>query len=109
MPDDHQRLEAQFGDAMTDIYRTAKRDLGYNATYFLRMLSTDGPLATARQLISSTTPSEGFTQLWMRQRLDLTVEAHVVQERFAPLFSDDERELAQRRLDEYGYRPPRAS
>ena len=38
---------AQFDQRMVDIYRTAKSELGYNATYFLRMISERGGLATA--------------------------------------------------------------
>jgi hypothetical protein len=68
------------------------------------MLSSEGPLETARRLIRSTQPSEGFTALWERHRLDLTVEAHVIQDRFQPLFSDDIQAAADR-LSQYGYRP----
>ena len=62
---------------MTVIYETAKRELGYNATRFLQMISEHGGLATARQLLWSDKPSDGFTTLWSHHRLDLTVEAHV--------------------------------
>lgn len=70
-----------------------------------KMLSTHGPTGTARRLITSTKPSEGFTALWERRRLDLTVEAHVVQDRFQGLFTAVEREAARQRLAEYGYTP----
>jgi hypothetical protein len=67
--------ETAFAKARRDVYLRAKTEAGYNATYFLRMLSDHGPIDTARRLITSTQPSEGFTQLWQRGRLDLTVEA----------------------------------
>lgn len=89
---------------MKDIYRRGKVEAGYNATYFLQMLSEDGPVETARRLVNSSRPSEGFTALWERRRLDLTVEAHVLQEPHRSLFTDDELERARRRLEEYGYR-----
>jgi len=38
-----------------------------------------GGLATAKQLLWSETPSDGFTTLWAHHRLDLTVEAHVLE------------------------------
>ena len=47
--------------------------------------------------------SEGFTALWERGRLDLTVEAHVLSPDFSALFTDEEREIARNRLREYGY------
>ena len=67
------------------------------------MVSDRGGLATARYLLHASSVSEGFTALWERRRLDLTVEAVVLQERFAPLFSDEERRIARARLREYGY------
>ena len=36
----------------------------------------------------------GFTELWRRKRLDLTVEALVVQSKWDELFSDEERQIA---------------
>lgn len=97
------QTEANFAVAMREIYRRAKAELGYNATYFVQMLANDGALATARRLVMSNAPSEGFTTLWERRRLDLTVEAHVIDPRYAELFSDEEIETARLRLAEYGY------
>jgi hypothetical protein len=102
-PDDD--LKREFAAAMRDIYLRAKSEAGYNATYFLQMLSDLGPLETARRLVTSTQPSQGFTALWERHRLDLTVEARILENRFEPLFTDVEREAARERLDAYGYKP----
>lgn len=97
-------LERRFHRAMVSIYETAKRELGYNATRFLQMISGQGGLATARQLLWDDRPSDGFTTLWERKRLDLTVEAHVIAPEFAPLFTEADRERALNRLREYGWR-----
>ena len=93
---------------MHEIYRKAKVEAGYNASVFLRMLLDRGPLETAHFLIHTSKPSDGFTALWERHRLDLTVEAHVLQGRFEELFTDEERELCRQRLLDYGYSPPAA-
>jgi hypothetical protein len=69
----------QFDGAMFEIYNRAKSEAGYNATIFLRMLGDRGGLATAKYLINSPKPSDGYTQLYERGRLDLTVEAMVVE------------------------------
>lgn len=98
-------VERRFHRAMIAIYETSKRELGYNATRFLQMVSEQGGLVTARQLFWSDTPSDGFTTLWEHHRLDLTVEDHVLQTEFASLFSDADRRQARRRLEEYGWRP----
>ena len=101
-PDD---IEQEFGHAMHSVYTRAKSEAGYNATYFLHMLDDVGPIEAARRLVMSTKPSQGFTALWERRRLDLTVEANVVKAQFAPLFTEDERDAARSRLAAYGYVP----
>ena len=100
------QIEAEFRDAMREVYRRAKVELDYNATYFLQMLSELGPLATARKLVMANQPSQGFTVLWEKNRLDLSVEAQVLRPEFAELFTDDELETARERLAQYGYAVP---
>ena len=97
--------EGAFHRAMVGIYDTAKREAVYNATRFLQMISEQGGLSTAKQLLNTTGVSDGFTALWMAKRLDLTVEAHVLEPEFQSLFTPDELVIARSRLSEYGYRP----
>ena len=97
-------LESEFHQAMLNIYAEAAK-LGYHATYFLRMVRQYGGLNTAKKLIRESTIQYGMTRLWELGRLDLSVEAHVVRERWAPLFTDAERRKARERLLEYGYDP----
>ncbi|WP_197093774.1 hypothetical protein [Nonomuraea sp. SBT364] len=92
-------LELQFHQAMVEIYHTAKRDLGYNATRFIQMVSNRGGLATAKLLLWSDQVSDGFETLRSHGRLDLSVEAHVLKDEFAELFTDEERQRARERLD----------
>jgi hypothetical protein len=103
---DNRALERDFHAAMVEVYKRAKQEAGYPATYFIQMVSQRGGLATARHLLHAPKVSDGFTALWERGRLDLSVETLVLQERFAQLFTDEEREGARSRLDEYGYSPP---
>ena len=95
--------ERHFNEAMLDIYRRAKAEAGYNATRFLTMVVERGGLETARYLLHAATVSEGYTALWERKRLDLTVEAVILQPEWQSLFSDVDRHIAVNRLREYGY------
>lgn len=98
------QLEKQFDGAMFEIYRRAKSEAKYNATIFLNMLSDKGRLATAKFLINATRPSNGYTELHLRQRLDLTVEAMVVENTlWHSLFTEEELAKARKRLSDYGY------
>lgn len=99
-------IETQFDQAMFDVYRRAKDEAGYNATIFLQMLTDNRGLHTAQTLINSAKPSDGYTALYMRGRLDLTVEALVIEdERWHSLFSDEELKRARKRLRDYQYTP----
>ncbi|MGV9595135.1 GmrSD restriction endonuclease domain-containing protein [Streptosporangium sandarakinum] len=94
---------AEFDRAMRSIYDRARSEANYHATYFLSMLAEHGSLATARRLLHAPAVSDGFAALWERGRLDLTVEALVIQSRFADLFTPAEIEIAHHRLGQFGY------
>ena len=98
-------LEAQFDTAMMELYHRAKDEVHYNATRFLQMVGEQGGCQAARTLLHAGTVSDGFTALWERGRLDLTVEALILPDRWHDLFSDADRATATRRLQELGYQP----
>tara|TARA_R100000365_G_C2732182_1_gene62246 strand:+ start:136 stop:447 length:312 start_codon:yes stop_codon:yes gene_type:complete len=95
---------ADFEKAMHQIYVRAKKEAGYNATIYLRMLHDRHGLGTAKALINSPKVSDGYTHLYERGRLDLTVEALIVENpRWHTLFTREEVETARDRLKKYGY------
>ena len=94
-------LQEQFDQAMMDVYNNALEHCNYKATYFFQMLHERGGLATAKYLITTDTPSTGFTKLWECGRLDLTVEAVALKPEYASLFTEEELELARQRLKDY--------
>jgi hypothetical protein len=96
-------VRAAFERAMKDVYVRAKKEANYTAGYFLTMLSSYGGLGTAHRLLASSEVSSGFTALFERGRLDLTVEALAVKPEFADLFTEDEVETARERLRQLGY------
>ena len=97
-------FEGDFHEAMVDIYNEAAA-LGYHAHIFRRMLSEHGGLVAAKRLLAAPDEQAGLTRLWELKRLDLSVEAHVLDERWSSLFSNPEKEEAIRRLREYDYDP----
>lgn len=104
---DRGEVRRTFDEAMRDIYTRAVREAGYNPTLYLRMLSEHGPLETARRLLAAPNPSAGFTALWEKGRLDLTVEVLVLKPDFQQFFTDDELDTARERLERLGYRVER--
>ena len=96
-------LEAQFTAKMREVYERARAECQYTATRFLQMVSEHGGLATALMLLSSKTHPEGLTRLWGKGRLDISMEALMLQSPWSSLFSDQELTTARKRLRDLGY------
>ncbi|WP_163008951.1 hypothetical protein [Burkholderia contaminans] len=73
-------------------------------TKFISMLNADGGYKTASTLIGLQQPSDGFNKLWEHRRLDLTVEAIVVETRWSVYFDQTLLNEAERKLKGAGYR-----
>ncbi|MFC7739432.1 DUF3883 domain-containing protein [Roseomonas sp. GCM10028921] len=98
-------LAQEFDKALLAAYQRAKTEARYTSQPFFNMLTTHGGVTTAMRLINLSQPSQGYTTLYERGRLDLTVEAVVVDEaRWHPLFPLDIINRARKRLQEYGYK-----
>jgi hypothetical protein len=109
-------LEREFHGDMLDIFRLAgeaTRQLrpdgtvvrGYWASYFLRGVRNHGGPEYARQLLRKAGTTPGFERLREEGRLDLTVEALVLQPKYVRLFTQEERRIAAHRLAEAGFQP----
>jgi hypothetical protein len=98
--------EAQFHEAMLNVYERAKRECRYTATRFFQMVTDRGGLAAARMLLASKHYPDGLTRLWEEKRLDISMEVLVLSDRWRGFFSEDELAVAAKRLRELGYKGP---
>ena len=97
-------LEDRFDAAMLDIFRRAKSEANYNATRFFQMLTEHKGLETARILLHASGVSDGYTALWERKRLYLTVEALIHDNpEYHSLFTEKELDTTRERLEKYQY------
>jgi hypothetical protein len=62
-----------------------------------------GGLETAKTLLAKPDPQTGLTRLWECGRLDLSIEALVIDPRFESLFREAERKTARERLNAYDW------
>jgi hypothetical protein len=67
------------------------------------MVVSRGGLETAPYLLHADTISDGYAALCERNRLDLAVEHLVLDSKWRPLFTTAERQVAVKRLREYGF------
>ena len=99
-------VKERFNLAMRNIYKRAKYEAKYNATRYLQMLDENGGIGTAHILINASTVSDGYTALWEREKLDLTVEALIWDNpEYHELFTEDELRITKKRLIDYHYAP----
>jgi len=69
------------------------------------MISNRGGLATAKKLLAENKSQYGLTALYKCNRLDLTVEALVLKEKYRSLFTEKELKAARKRLGDLHYVP----
>jgi 5-methylcytosine-specific restriction protein A len=99
-------LKARFDDQAMAVYESGKRELGYNGTRFLQKIRADGGLAAAKSWLRprrNDKPTNGFLKLVDFGKLELSLEAVVLQPPWNSLFSIAELEIARKRLAKYGY------
>lgn len=75
-------------------------EAGYYPTRFLEKLERIGAVPYAKELVRSGELEAGLKRLNEMKRLDLSIEHLVVDSRFRELFSEEERDAAQWRLDQ---------
>ena len=93
-------LENEFAQELIQKSEQAKKDCKYNPARFLQMIAKNGGVKTAKLLIAKDQISDGFETLKMCDRLDLSMEAVVVDQKYADLFTDDEVDICFMRLCE---------
>ena len=74
--------------------------LGYVPKAWMEMVERHGAVEAAKRLLVSGDIQSGLLRLLLLGRVDLTVEHAVLDPRWADLFDDQDRQLAQWRLDQ---------
>lgn len=100
------KLELEFHEKMEEIYFRAKDEIGYPANRFKQMIDINGGYKAAKILLQSKDLSDGFIELCMHHRQDLSMEALITENlRFHELFTKEEIKTARDRLVDSGYSP----
>jgi hypothetical protein len=102
-------LKEAFHEAMIAVYTRTFSACGYRAGRFLELVKRHGGLETAKMLLREEEPRGGFVALHEQGRLDVTMEAVIVEnQKWHPLFTQEEIETAKKRLSDFGYEPRKA-
>lgn len=101
-------LERSFESAVRRLAAQMGRAVGFRSRGLKRRLDSRGPVDAVRSIVLKERGSKGFALLWVLNRLDLTLEALVIQARWSALFSEEEKAVSRQRLAFAMCRKPRA-
>jgi hypothetical protein len=97
-------LEHAFEQALLANCQRATDECGADTSELRRMIRTAGGIGATKQLLQVEDVSTRLAALLTCARLDLSVEAMVLEPAWSALFSEDERSLAQQRLSDIAAR-----
>ena len=98
---DTERLEAEFNIEVLQMLQREGPEAGLHSMRFRQMIEQYGALETAHRVLQPDHkhPPGAFSYLRRLDKLDLAIEYYVVLEKYRTLFSPEEIEIAQLRLD----------
>ena len=97
-------MELEFHERMLDLYRQTKAEVAsYNPLGFLQMVVDESGLMAAQKLLDAPDISDGFSRLWEAKRLDLSVEAVIIDEGWGHQFTPEQLAVARERLTQARY------
>lgn len=94
-------LEQAFDEAMIALYRRTGKETKYWAYRYYEKVKRVGGLAAAKSWLNPKIDStSGLQRLIEKNRIDLSMEALVLQEPWSSLFTPEELQIAQQRLNQ---------
>ena len=94
-----------FNERIQKAIKESIEKCNYTPHLFIQMVNEHGAVETAKKLINSSKPSDGYVKLYEKSRLDLTVENIVLEEEWADLFTPEELNKARKRLKDFNFIP----
>ncbi len=95
-------IEEQFHFAMIEIYERVKTELYYIDFHLIQTINELGGLQAAKRILKDNF-SEGFETLSDRRRLDVSVEALILNIKWSGLFTIEEKIIAKERLSNHKF------
>ncbi|MCL2171066.1 MAG: hypothetical protein FWB71_02835, partial [Defluviitaleaceae bacterium] len=99
-PPDKKELEMDFHNELLHCTKIIHEN-GYHAGFIMKMIHEIGGYKTAQRLIKKD-PPKGFKNLASRGLLKYSLEALVLQPKYAPLFTDAQIETCRKHLETHG-------
>jgi hypothetical protein len=99
------QLEADFDQAMHDVYLRAKSEYKYDAKIFKALLAQHKGLKVAQDLLKTDAPQYSLLRLRELDALHISMENTVLNPKFLNLFLTREKDVARQRLTDFSFTP----
>jgi hypothetical protein len=99
----NEQRERRFAAALDVAWEAWWTDAQYRWRRYKPMIRRYGAVGTVKRQVIKSGVSPGFQKLADAGRLDLSMEALILQQDFAPLFDKPEQAAASNRLRDHGY------
>ena len=96
-------LEKKFQEELIKNCELAQEKCGCRLVRFIQNVERFGAVKTAQEILRKGRLSDGFEKLQEAGLLELTMEALMIDKKYAELFTDDEVNSCYEILCEYGY------
>ncbi|OON96337.1 MAG: hypothetical protein ATN36_05670 [Epulopiscium sp. Nele67-Bin005] len=100
-----QNLKQLFDKEIIDTYKCIIKDVKYKCPTLLTQINKYGGYEAVIKYIGTDANTVDFGVLWEAQRLDLTVEALITDEKFRNIFPEEIVSFCENRLNDYNYAP----
>lgn len=91
----------KFDKEMNNLYKSQKRETGYYSEMNSYVLKDIGGYEAVKRLIHFKEDSEALKLFASKKRLDLAAESLVLKKDYEKLFTENEKEICRKRLEEY--------
>lgn len=102
---DSEQLKKAFHQEMIALYKRMTKELKYKSPRLMDLINKYGGYEAAVKYITTENNVQDFAVLWENERLDLSVEALITNNRYRDLFMEDIVKYCDRKLQEYSYAP----
>ena len=100
-----EQIKQSFHNEMVLIYKRITKELKHKSPRLIDLINKHGGYEAAIKYLVTESAVQDFAVLWENQRLDLSVEALIVNEKYRDIFDEAIVKTCDKKLQEYSYAP----
>ena len=101
----NEQIKQSFHNEMILIYKRITKELKYKSPRLIDLINKHGGYEAAIKYLATESSVQDFAVLWENERLDLSIEALIVSEKYRGIFDESIVKMCDKKLSEYSYAP----